>query len=88
MEESFSDGRLSRQTCGKTASLLFSGDIARRAVRVALVVGTILTLINQYDALLGRQEFSWLQAFLTYCVPYCVATYSAVMVRRTQSKSS
>jgi hypothetical protein len=42
------------------------------AARVALVVGTILLLINQYDALFGQQNLRWLPAMLTYCVPFSV----------------
>ncbi len=43
-----------------------------QATRVALVVGTILLLINQHDALFGYQDIQWLPAVLTYCVPFCV----------------
>ena len=43
-----------------------------QATRVALVVGTILLLINQHDALFGNQDIQWLPAVLTYCVPFCV----------------
>lgn len=42
------------------------------AARVALVVGTILLIINQYDALFGQQNLRWLPALLTYCVPFSV----------------
>jgi hypothetical protein len=43
-----------------------------QALKVALIVGTILVLINQYDALFGSQSFRWLPAILTYSVPFCV----------------
>ncbi|MTJ00111.1 MAG: dihydrolipoamide dehydrogenase [Marinobacter adhaerens] len=43
-----------------------------QATRVALVVGSILLLINQHDALFGYQDIQWLPAVLTYCVPFCV----------------
>lgn len=43
-----------------------------QATRVALVVGTILLLINQHDALFGYQDIQWLPAIFTYCVPFCV----------------
>lgn len=43
-----------------------------QAAKVALVVGTILLLINQHDALFGYEEIQWLPAVLTYCVPFCV----------------
>lgn len=55
--------------------------VPRRSLGVALVVGTILNLINQGDALFGPREVNALKAALTYAVPYCVATYGAVSLR-------
>lgn len=49
-----------------------------QAVRVMLVVGPILTVINQGDALLGSAEVNWLKVALTFLVPYCVSTYATV----------
>ncbi|MBU2955940.1 nitrate/nitrite transporter NrtS [Marinobacter sp. F3R08] len=43
-----------------------------QATRVALVVGTLLLLINQHDALFGHQDIQWGPALLTYFVPFCV----------------
>ncbi len=43
-----------------------------KAIRVALVVGTILLVINQYAALFGDEPLRWLPAILTYCVPFVV----------------
>ena len=48
---------------------------------MALVVGTILNLINQGDALLGGGPLDWTKIVLTFAVPYCVATYGAVSYR-------
>jgi hypothetical protein len=45
---------------------------------VALVVGTVLNLINQGDAILAMGHVSWVKIVLTYCVPYAVCTYGAV----------
>ena len=42
------------------------------ALKVALVVGSILLLINQYDALFSSAEMRWIPALLTYCVPFTV----------------
>lgn len=61
-----------------TVRLCFADGIPRRSFAVALVVGTILNLINQADALFGAHPFSATKAALTYLVPYCVATYGAV----------
>jgi phosphoribosylformylglycinamidine synthase len=53
--------------------------IVRRAVVMAAVVGPILTLINQGDALVTEVSFSFWKAGLTFIVPYLVATVSAVV---------
>ena len=55
---------------------VLTGAIVRRSLGVALVVGTVLNIINQGDLLLAG-EFNWVKAGLTYCVPFCVATYGA-----------
>jgi hypothetical protein len=52
--------------------------VPRRSLYVALIVGTLLNLINQGDALLGLASVNWLKMTLTYCVPYAVCTYGAV----------
>ncbi len=54
--------------------------VVRRAIRVSLIVGTLLVLINHGDALL-RGEFGLLRSLkivLTYLVPYCVSSYASV----------
>ena len=56
--------------------------IVRRALIMAAVVGPVLTLINQGDALVGGLPFSYWKAGLTFVVPYVVATVSAVFTQR------
>ena len=56
------------------------GPMLKRSLAAALVVGTVLTLLNQGDALLSGH---WSNALvwkipLTYCVPMLVATYGAL----------
>ena len=51
------------------------------SLQVAVVVGTVLNLINQGDALINGDPVVWWKIALTYCVPYCVCTYGAVMSR-------
>ncbi len=53
----------------------------RRSLFVAIVVGTILNLINQGDAILAGADLQITKLLLTYAVPYCVATYGAVSLR-------
>ncbi len=52
----------------------------RRSLLVALVVGTILTLLNQGDTIFAG---NWANALYwkvpaTFCVPFCVATFGAL----------
>ena len=47
------------------------------ALKVSLVVGTILNLINQGGRLLDGLPLSWFHVVLNYLVPYCVSSYSA-----------
>ena len=55
-----------------------SNGVPRRSFAVALIVGTILNLINQGDTLFGGVPLNLTKLLLTYVVPYCVATYGAV----------
>lgn len=55
--------------------------VPRRACWVAVIVGTILNLINQGDAIITGGPVSIAKLLLTYAVPYCVATYGAVSFR-------
>jgi len=59
--------------------------IARRSLRVAAVVGTLLVVINYGDRApagdLGRADCA--KMLLTYLVPYGVATYGAVQALRS-----
>lgn len=58
-----------------------SDGVPTRSLVVALVVGTILNLINQGDALFGDAHLNLAKLILTYAVPYFVATYGAVSYR-------
>jgi hypothetical protein len=58
-----------------------SDGIPRRSILVALVVGTILNIINQGDALITRASIDWYKIIFTYLVPYGVCTYGAVSLQ-------
>ena len=55
----------------------YSGPIVKNSMRIALMVGSILNLVNQGSAILEGTDISWLHGVLNYVVPYCVASYSA-----------
>lgn len=58
--------------------------IVRRALITALIVGTVLTIINQGDRLLTGDVTAGVlvKIGLTYLVPYCVSTSGAVGLSR------
>ena len=64
-----------------------SKGVPRRSLYVALVVGSILNMINQWDGLFGDAPVDVLQLCLNYVVPYLVATYGAVSMRRSAARS-
>jgi hypothetical protein len=62
----------------------------RRAQRVALVVGTVLNLINHYDLLFGAVMTGSIaiQIALTYLVPYVVSTHGQVCTHLDNARRS
>ena len=77
----------SREGTAPSPSLaqMISGDgTPKRAAFTALVVGTLLTAINQGDMILsGSAPAAW-KVILTYAVPYCVTTWGAITGKRAQ----
>jgi Mg/Co/Ni transporter MgtE len=51
-----------------------------RSIRVSLVVGTVLAIINHCDAIIDGtfNSTNLFQVILTYLVPFLVATYGSV----------
>jgi hypothetical protein len=60
-------------------------NVVKRALRVASIVGIILNLINQWEALINLDytHINILKFLLTFTVPYLVSTYSSVMSKLT-----
>ena len=68
----------------------FRRDTCARAVKVACVVGPVLTLINQYDSFLAG-DFTpklFFKSFLTFLVPYSVSSYSSAKSYLEQERSA
>jgi hypothetical protein len=58
-----------------------NGALLRRSLLIALLVGTLLTAINQGDVIMNGtlpSELLW-KVPLTYCTPFVVATWSALL---------
>ncbi len=61
---------------------VFRGAYLRRAIVVAIVVGTALNLINQPEVLFGTATVVWWKVLMTYSVPFLVASYGAYSALR------
>ncbi len=80
-----SDGTLLR--CLRCA--LGHGPLVRRSLVIAVIVGTILTAINQGNVIVGGEfpaALAW-KVPLTYAVPYCVATTGAILNARAKQSA-
>lgn len=56
---------------------VMSRHIVINAFKIAVVVGSVLNLVNQGENILHGGTISWLNLSLNYLVPYCVSSYSA-----------
>ena len=68
--------------------LIFGDGTPRKAFLTALVVGTILTMINHGDLIVMGLWPPLPKLLLTYCVPYCVTTWGAITGKRAQWRRS
>ncbi len=67
-------------SCNKQARK-FSPALLVEAAKTASVVGTVLMLINQFEAFEGTMAINVTKAVLSYCVPFCVYLYGSLKVR-------
>ncbi|MFK5938160.1 MAG: nitrate/nitrite transporter NrtS [Sulfurimonas sp.] len=60
-----------------------SKSIITRALKISLIVGTALNLINQYHAIISFNfvDLNIAKILLTYSVPYLVTTYTATALK-------
>ena len=66
-------------------SIANKSEVRLTALKVALLVGTVLCVINHLPDLMEGNftGVNMMQIVLTYLVPFCVSTYSSVkMIRR------
>jgi|WetSurMetagenome_2_1015567.scaffolds.fasta_scaffold1494961_2 hypothetical protein len=70
-----------RKTCRPSVAgilrLMLTPRIARAALKVSLVVGTVLNVINNGEQLWTHHTVNLWQGVLNFVVPFCVSSYSA-----------
>ena len=65
-----------RQRWGLPESAQLTGGVLRRSAILALIIGSALTWINQFDALFGSDTIQILPLFLVYVTPFAVIAIS------------
>ena len=73
-----------RGTLATFRSAAFSVGTKANSLKISLVVGTALVLINHHEMLRGGEFPGAAEVVLTYAVPYLVATFAAVVTKRSQ----
>jgi hypothetical protein len=70
--------------------IIFRREHLRSTIRIAVVVGTILTLINQADVILGGDATTttWIKAALNYCVPFVVSNLGLLAGKRAERRGA
>ena len=60
----------------------------RQTIKIALVVGTILTMINQLDVILkgDADTLTWVKSGLNYCVPFVVSNLGLLAGKRAEAE--
>ncbi len=68
------------QTTGEALRLVFSRRILRRTLLIALVVGTILSLVNQAHVVAGDHAtgMTWVRIAANYLTPFVVSSIGAL----------
>jgi hypothetical protein len=70
--------------------ICFRREHLRRTVTIALVVGTILTIINQADVIIRGDAtgITWIKAALNYCVPFVVSNLGLLAGKRAELEAA
>ena len=64
--------------------IVFLRTTLRKTVRIALIVGTILSLINQAGVVFGgdANAVTWIRVGANYLVPFCVSSLGFLSATR------
>ena len=70
--------------------LTFQKQTVNTAIKVSLIVGVILNLINQGDSIfsLEFQHVNYVKLILTFLVPFAVSVYSSAQTKKEIQKES
>ena len=63
------------------SNLLCVQDVYTKSLKVALIVGSFLNMINQGDFILSFDSIDYFKLILTYIVPFVVSSYTAISIQ-------
>jgi hypothetical protein len=71
---------------GDALRIVLRREHLRRTLRIALVVGTILTAINQADVIAGGDAtlVTWIKTAANFCVPFVVSNLGLLAGKRAE----
>ena len=67
-------------------TIIFSRPVIANAIRVMIVVGTCLNIVNQGVTIWHGGGVDWSRFTMNYAVPFLVASYSAAKARMSIGK--
>jgi hypothetical protein len=75
---------------GEALRICLRREHLRRTVRIALIVGLILTTINQADVIVGGDATAgtWVKAGLNFCVPFVVSNLGLLAGKRAEGETA
>jgi hypothetical protein len=75
-------------TLGDSLRICFRPEHLRRTIKIAVVVGTILTLINQLDVIVkgNADTLTWVKCGLNYVVPFVVSNLGLLAGKRAEAE--
>ncbi len=79
--------RPSWSTYGEAVRVWFSRRTLRKTIKIALVVGTLLSLINQGSVVFGGRAtwVTWVRVGFNYLVPFCVSSLGYLSATRVRT---
>lgn len=71
-------------TAGQAARIAFLRTTLRKTLKIAAVVGTLLSIINQGSVIAGGDATvaTWVRVGLNYVVPFCVSSLGFLSATR------
>jgi len=74
-------------TTREAARIWFARTTLRRTLKIAAIVGTLLSLINQGSVIIGGHATlaTWVRVGMNYVVPFCVSSIGFLSATRSRA---